>query len=198
MPSFDQLLRHDGVVVAIISAIGAILAGVVARFFGFWTWLGGHFDRWLEDRRKMNPRVPRQTLHVIANRGQIPPMWQPHEVPDTDGVVACDCRAMILITNKSHVPITPVRAEVKLGVVDRFVRHRKVHNLRLMGPPRVSEVNPGQTAKGWVVSFDILPEMERSTRLVVDIAIYDQFDNAHMMRRVPFTFGWPDQFPTFV
>jgi hypothetical protein len=73
-----------------------------------------------------------------------------------------------------------------------------VYNTCLVGPPHTADVNPGITAKGWVVSFDVLPEMERRTRLVVDIAIYDQFDNAHTMRGVPFMFGWPDQLPTFV
>jgi len=122
MRDIGELLGEKEVVVALISAASGVLAIVLGKLFGLWTWVGAEISKWLEHRRQTANaarRVPRKTLHVIAGTGLIPPMMGKH---DANGRISTDCRTPLLITNLTDSPVIPTKVRVKIRGIERFRR----------------------------------------------------------------------------
>ena len=185
MEFISKLLEHETVAAALISTIGAVLLALIAWVSGAGKWIAGEISKELAERRaraRQSPRLPKRTLHVVAEGGLFPQSWSRHDFGN--GRSATDCRTFLLITNLTQMPVRPVRAEVRLRGLSRF--RRRPYEIHLSSPSsRYGEVVPAGTTAKWHLSFYVLPELEEGY-LDVDVLIYDQFDNQHRAKKIRF------------
>lgn len=137
--------------------------------------------------------LPKITLHVVIDTRFAPPMWDKHHFGR--GRYASRGSAFLLLTNRLTGPVVPIRAQVRLRGLDRF--RRKVHDVSFTGPAaRLGEAVPGEaTQGGWALSFFLLPELKPGSVFRADIVVYDFYNNAHVVKDVRFTAGFPDALP---
>jgi hypothetical protein len=178
----DKLMQHEHLVAAIVTAATSIILAIIAWISGAGKWLAGEVSKWLEHRRKMRPRLPRRTLHIVPEGGAFSPFLEDHDFGN--GRRATRCGTNLLITNFWQSPVQPVSASVKLAGLSRF--RCKTYMVHLVGPrAQYGEVVPALSTSTWNLSFYVLPQITAGT-LKARIIIFDQLGNRNCTHLVSF------------
>jgi hypothetical protein len=182
----DWLLQREAILKVLIESALAIALALLAWVSGAGKWFAGHFDRWLERRRRMNPQHPRTTMKVVADLSMQPPLWGKHNFGN--GRTATSCSAFLAITKL--LPLSGVRvmyATVRLRGRYRF--GRKAHSINF------ARLDGGDQSFGvWQISFYVLPEVATGD-IRADVTVYDQLGNAHRTKVLRFKSRPSDALP---
>lgn len=190
MPTWlQELLKHDAVAAAIVTALGGILLALIAWVSGAGKWVGEQVAKSLEHRRQRtrpHAQLPRETMLVAEDLTVVSPNFWYINQYDASGP-ATGFRALLLVSRLAPYPVEITAVEARLPWRLRIRKHRVVYAMfqtfaQRPGFPQESLVNPTEAAS---VNFYIQPPFREKRPVVVNIGLRDKFLNWH---RRKFTF----------